>query len=91
MKEPSAVIPIAMSVVALTLVLGHLVAFGVVHEADEGAAAHIWQVLMVGQLPVVAYFGLKWFPRAPVRTLRVLALQALSFLAACVPVFWFKL
>ena len=39
-----------MSLAALALVLGHAAVFGIVHEADEGAAAHVWQILMVGGL-----------------------------------------
>ena len=35
MKQPSGFIPIAMSLAALALVLGHIAIFGVVHEADE--------------------------------------------------------
>jgi hypothetical protein len=90
-KQPSALIPLAMSVAALALVLGHVAIFGVVREADEGTAAHLWQLLMAGQLPIVAYFGLKWLPRAPGQALRVLALQAVAGLGACAPVYWFKL
>jgi hypothetical protein len=90
-KQPSALIPIAMSVAALTLVLGHVAIFGVVHETDEGTPAHLWQLLMAGQVPVVAYFALKWLPRAPGQALGVLALQALAGLAAFAPVYWFKL
>jgi len=91
MKQPSAILPIAMSATALALVLGHVAIFGVVHEADEGTAAHLWQLLMAGQVPIIAYFALKWLPRAPGRTLRLLALQAVAALAACAPVYWFKL
>jgi hypothetical protein len=91
MKQPSALIPIAMSVAALALVLGHVAIFGVVHEADEGTAAHLWQFLMAGQVPVVVYFAMKWLPRAAGQALRVLALQAVAVLAACAPVYWFKL
>ena len=91
MQRPSALLPIAMSVAALALVLGHVAIYGVVHEADEGAVAHLWQLLMAGQVPVVAYFALKWLPRAPGPGLRVLALQLVSAVAACAPVFWFKL
>jgi hypothetical protein len=39
----------------------------------------------------VAYFALKWLPQAPGQALRVLALQAGAALAACAPVYWFKL
>ncbi len=61
MKQPGAYLPMAMSLTAFALVLSHVL-FVVVHEADEGTAAHLWQLLMVGQVPVVAYFALKWRP-----------------------------
>jgi uncharacterized membrane protein HdeD (DUF308 family) len=80
-KKPLALLPIAMSLAALTLVLGHAAIFGIVHEADEGAAAHIWQILMAAQLPIVAYFALKWLPRRPRESLQVLTLLAVTWLA----------
>jgi hypothetical protein len=90
MKEPSAFVPVAMSVAAIALVvvkvLGDLATHGtVVHEADEGGAAHLWQLLMAGQAPVLAFFAIKWLPRAPKQALYILALQtgvALTSLAA---------
>ena len=90
-KQPSAWLPIAMSSVALALVLGHVAMFGVVREADEGAAAHIWQLLMAAQVPVIAYFIVKWMPRAPKVALQVLALQIGAALAALAPVFFLNL
>jgi hypothetical protein len=91
LKQPSALIPVAMSAAALALVLGHVAMFGVVHEADEGTPAHLWQFLMAGQLPIIAYFAIKWLPRAPAEAVRVLALQAVAGFAACAPVYWFQL
>lgn len=88
LKQPSAVLPIAMSVAALVLVLGHAAIFGVVHEADEGTPAHIFQILMAAQIPVVAFFAIKWLPRAPGQALHVLALQAGAGLAAFAAVFF---
>jgi len=91
MKQPSGFIPMAMSLAALALVVGHIAIFGVVHEADEGTTAHLWQLLMAGQVPVVAYFSVKWLPQTPGNALRVLALQFVAALAACAPVYWFRL
>jgi hypothetical protein len=88
MKQLSAVIPVVLSLAALGLVLGHAAVYGVVHETDEGAAAHIFQILMVAQVPVVAYFALKWLPRAPRQALGALALQAGVALAAFAAVYW---
>jgi hypothetical protein len=80
-KQPSAWIPLAMSLTALAVVLGHAAVFGIVHETDEGAAAHIWQILMALQLPMVAYFLIKWLPRKPKESLLVLALLGATWLA----------
>ena len=82
LKQPSAFLPVAMSLTALALMLGHAAIFGIVHEADEGTAAHIFQLLMAVQLPIIAYFALKWLPRAPRQALQILALQAGAALAA---------
>jgi hypothetical protein len=87
-KQPIAFLPVAMSLAALALVLGHAAIFGVVHEADEGAAAHIFQLLMVAQTPIVAFFAIKWLPRAPRQTLQVLAVQAGAGLVALASVFF---
>jgi hypothetical protein len=91
MKRPSAFVPVAMSLTALALVLGHIAIFGAAREADEGATAHLWQILMAGQLPVLAFFAIKWLPRAPRQALGVLALQAGAVLASMAPVFYFNL
>ena len=68
--------------VALAMVLVHAAVFGIVHEVDEGTAAHIFQILMAGQVPVVAFFAIKWLPRAPTQALQVLAMQAAAAFAA---------
>lgn len=91
MKRPSAYLPVAMSLAALAAVLGQLSVFGVVRAADEGAAAHLFQLLIVGQAPLVAYFALQWVPRAPRHALQVLAVQLAAVLVALAPVFFFRL
>jgi len=91
MKRPGALLPLAISLVCLIMVLGTLAIFGVVHEADEGAVAHIFQLLMGIQVPLVAFFAIKWLPRAPGATSYVLALQAGAALAALAPVFFLHL
>ena len=59
MKKPSAFLPVAMSFAALATVLGHVAMFGAVREADEGTAAHIFQLLIAAQVPIVAVFAIK--------------------------------
>jgi hypothetical protein len=91
MKQPSAFLPVAMSLAALALVLGHVAMFGAAREADEGAAAHIFQLLMAAQVPIIVFFAIKWLPRSPRQALQTLALQAAAALAALAPVFMLNL
>jgi hypothetical protein len=91
MKHPSAFIPVAMSLAALAIVLGHVAMFDAAREADEGTAAHLWQLLMAGQVPIVAFFALRWLPRLPKQALHVLALQIVAGLAALAPVYFLNL
>ena len=90
-KHPSAYLPVAMSFVALSVVLGHIIVFGVAREADEGAAAHIWQLLMAAQLPIMAFFVFRWLSQYPRYGLIVLALQVAAALAALAPVYLLNL
>ena len=96
-KQPSAFVPLAMSILALAVLFvaavcsfvhtGH----GLVREEHEGAAAHLWQILMAGQLPVLLFFAIRWLPRAPRQSLYVLALQTGAILAAMAPVYFLGL
>jgi hypothetical protein len=87
LRQPAAFIPLAMSGAALALVIGHIAVAGIARQADEGTAAHLWQLLMAAQLPVVAYFALVWLPRSPLQALPVVALQLGAILAALAPVY----
>jgi hypothetical protein len=91
LKRPSAFVPMAMSLVALSLVLGYVARYGTVREPDEGAIAHLWQLLMAVQIPIVGFFAIKWVPKAPRQTLPVLALQAGAALASLSVVFFLGL
>lgn len=87
LKEPSAYAPPSMSAAALAIVLIHLARYGVTRETDEGTSAHLFQLLLAAQLPIVAWFAIKWLPREPGRALVVLAMQAAAGLAALAPIF----
>lgn len=88
LKKPAAFLPVLLSCAALALVLGHAAVYGVVHEADEGTAAHIFQILMVAQVPIVAIHAITWLPRDPGHALRVLAWQVGAALAALAAVYY---
>lgn len=87
LKRPSAFLPVAMSLTALATVLVFLASHGPSPQADEGAAAHIWQLLMAAQVPIVLYFAVRWVPESPRQAVPILALQLTAALAALTPVF----
>ena len=86
-KHPSGFVPIAMSFLAVAIVAVHIILHGTARELDEGTAAHLWQLLMAGQLPIVGFFAIRWLPQAGGSALVVLALQATAALAALAPVY----
>jgi hypothetical protein len=90
-KVPSAWLPIAMSMAALALVAGQLLIAGIPRDADEGAAAHLWQLLMAGQIPLIAWFAFRWLPKGPRQAIPVLAVQLAAVVAAAAPVAWLGL
>ena len=86
-QRPSAFVPVAMSFAALALALIHIITSGAAREADEGTAAHLWQLLMAAQIPLIAFFAIRWLPQSPGSALLVLALQTAAALAALAPVY----
>jgi hypothetical protein len=90
-SRPSAFVPIIMSAAALTLVLVSVFIFGAAHESDEGAVAHLWQILIAGQLPVVVFLAIRWLRQAPKLAFPVLGVQAVAFVAALAPVYFLNL
>jgi hypothetical protein len=87
LKHPSAFLPVAMSLGALAIVLMFVAMHGTAPQADEGAAAHIWQLLMAAQAPIVLFFAVKWLPQSPRQAVPILGLQVVAALAAMAPVF----
>jgi hypothetical protein len=87
LKRPSAFLPIAMSLGALLVVLAFLALHGRAPQPDEGTAAHVWQLLMAGQVPIALFFAIRWFPPRPRQAAVILVLQVVAALAAMAPVF----
>lgn len=83
LRRPSAWLPLAMSLCALVLLLMYLAIFGITQtrSGDEGLAAHVFQALMILQIPVGLWFAANFLPKAPRQALPVLALQAAAWLA----------
>jgi hypothetical protein len=89
LKHPSAFLPVTLSLAALATALMYAALHGTAPQADEGAAAHIWQLLMAAQAPIVLFFAIKWLPRSPRQAVPILGLQIGAALAAMAPVFLF--
>ncbi len=90
-RRPGVWGPLLMSLVALAVVLAHLALSGPAREPDEGAAAHVFQLLIAAQVPVMAHAAITGLRRAPKEALAVLALQALAAALALAPVWYFSL
>ncbi len=88
--NPSGWAPIVMSLSALAAIGVHILKSGTAPQPDEGTAAHIWQLLMAGQLPFVGWFMLRWIPERGRAALTVSAIQLGAMGAALFPVLWFN-
>lgn len=87
LKKPSAFLPVGMSLAALTVVFIHIALHGTAPQADEGTAAHLWQLIMAAQVPIILFFAIRWLPRSPGQALAILALQGVAMLAAVAPIY----
>lgn len=91
-RKPSAYLPLVLAAAAVaTVALAMALNPGLRQARDEGAAAHLWQLLMAGQALGIAYFGWRWLRRAPRRVWPVTAVQVSAFLLACAPVLFLGL
>ena len=89
LRHPSAFLPLLMSLGALATIAVFVSLRGTAPQQDEGTAAHLWQMLMAAQAPIVLFFALKWVPRAPRQALPIVALHIAAAFAAMAPVFVF--
>jgi len=90
-RKPSAALPLLMSLGALATVIVSVAVFGTRPEPDEGAAAHIFQLLIGLQLPFLAVFAVRWLRRDLRAGLAVLAIDGAAIGAALLPVWYFGL
>ena len=88
LRNPTVFLPLAMSLLALGIVLVHFTIFGIVKETDEGTAAHIFQLLTVGQFPIVAFLAFRWLAIASRQTSFFIVFQVVAALAAIMAVFF---
>lgn len=87
LRRPAAYVPIAMSFLALCVVLMAVLVFGAEPAPDEGTAAHLFQLLIAGQAPFVLWGVVSTIGAQPREAAVVLALQVLAAVVAFTPVF----
>ena len=79
--------PIAMSVVAIAiLTLALTTGWGKGPPGDEGAAAHLWQLLVGLQVPLIVVYLATADWRRPLGVAAILGLQILALALAMTPV-----
>lgn len=87
-RKPSALIPLAMSLCAISIVGITFALGGAAHPEprDEGTLARIFQLLLIGQAPFMLFFAGKWMVRDWKVALGVFAIQLIGICAAVTPV-----
>ena len=81
LNRVSIVAPLVCSALAFAIVVGSLLA-GAPPQRDEGAAAHLFQLLIVVQLPLIVLFVVTRDRQEHDRCIRVLILHVLGIGAA---------
>jgi hypothetical protein len=87
LKRPSAFLPLAISAGFLAAFLVSFLQGTLVRQADEGIAAHLFQILMPAELLIIAFFAICWLPKQSKPALQVLVLQVSAMLAVLAVVY----
>ena len=87
LKRPAGFLPLAISAGLLIPLLVGIAQGTLVRQPDEGALAHLFQILMPLQLVIIAWFAATWLPKRARATIPVLSLQAIAFLSVLSIVF----
>lgn len=81
LKRPTGFLPLGISAAFLVPLVVAIAQGTLVRQADEGAAAHLFQLLMPLQLVVIAWFAASWLPQHRRSAAQVLCLQGAAFFA----------
>lgn len=84
-------LPVAMSLGALAIVATVVFTGWERHLSDEGAAAHLFQLLIAGEIPLIALFLMTAERGRAAFVLRLLAAQGGALLLALAPVAYYHL
>ena len=88
MRQPAGYLPVVMSLGAFVMIAWYVAAHGVVHQDDESGQARVWQLLVAAQVPLIAYFALRWLPTAIRPVLVVIALQVAAVALFAIAPLW---
>lgn len=83
LRRPSGFVPVAISAMLVALILDRVAQVGTLYQPDEGAGAHLFQILMPVQFLIMLFFAIRWLPERRTAAIEVLALQ----IAAALTVF----
>src|SRR5690242_5123723 len=89
--KPIAWVPIALSLAAAMWIVGIAMFGAPVPEPDEGTAAHLFQIWLLGEVSLIGFFAVTWLPRMPGQAFVILIIQLVAALSACAPVRYFDL
>ncbi|MEX2012767.1 MAG: hypothetical protein WD967_00015, partial [Candidatus Levyibacteriota bacterium] len=56
-------------------------------EPDEGTTAHLFQIWLVIEVLMIAFFAARWLPQRPKEAFPVLVMQIAGVILGCFPVF----
>jgi hypothetical protein len=79
-----------MSLFCIGMILLHVARFGTLTQEDEGTEAHLFQLVMAMQVPLILVFAGKWLPARRREALVVLLLQAFTAFLAFLLLFLFE-
>ena len=84
--------PIAISLVVLTSILGYVAVatFGVVPEDGSRIFSIYFQWLTLAQVPIIVFFAIKWLPRQSKQAALILALQIIAAVISIAPIGLFE-
>lgn len=88
LKRPSAFLPLVISAWFLVVFAIGTVQGTLVRQPDEDIGAHVFQILMLLQFLIIAFFAVSWLPKNPKAALQVLAVQCIMAVAVLAVVYF---
>lgn len=90
-RRPSGFIPVLMSFTAFAILVVYVAIVGAVRPTEEGTVAHTFKLLLASEVPLLAFFVVRWLRKDLRAALTVLAIQAAAIGLAILSVPFFGL